>query len=144
MKGLRLTWQGGEIKDHDVGRRGAWDECSWTMGGWSRTRGRGGWKAISFHGVPAVLISERKKKNAVLISGSNQVFIVVFLISASNKVLYRRLHDVRDAASTPGLMSFDPASVDVVARNFCPLRRCPASFLGATTMLYPNKREKCN
>jgi transposase len=94
--------------------------------------------------VPAVLISEKKKKTAVLISGSNQVLIVVFLISASNKVLYRRLHDVRDAASTPGLMSFDPASVDVVARNFCPLRRCPASFLGATTMLYPNKQEKCN
>ena len=118
-----------------------WKEKSWA---WSRTRGRGGWKAISFHGVPAVLISERKKKNAVLISGSNQVFIVVFLISASNKVLYRRLHDVRDAASTPGLMSFDPASVDVVARNFCPLRRCPTSFLGETTMLYPNKWEKCN
>jgi len=86
----------------------------------------------------------KKKKTAVLISGSNQVLIVVFLISASNKVLYRRLHDVRDEASTPGLMSFDLVSVDVVARNFCPLRRCPASFLGATTMLYPNKQEKCN
>jgi hypothetical protein len=29
---------------------------------WSRTRGRQGWKAISFHGVPAVLISEQKSK----------------------------------------------------------------------------------
>ena len=86
----------------------------------------------------------KKKQTAVLISGSNQVLIVVFLISASNKVLYRRLHDVRDASSTPGLMSFDPASVDVVAHNFCPLRRCRASFLGATMMLYPNKQEKCN
>jgi hypothetical protein len=27
---------------------------------WSRTRGRGGWKAISSHGVPAVLISDKK------------------------------------------------------------------------------------
>jgi hypothetical protein len=66
------------------------------------------------------------------------------LISASNKLLYRRLHDVRDAAATPGLMSFDPASVDVVSHNFCPLRRCPTSFLGAMAMLYPNKEEKCN
>jgi hypothetical protein len=81
----------------------------------------------------------KKKQTAVLISGSNQVLITVFLISASNKVLYCRLHDVRDAASTPGVMSFDPASVDVVAHNFCPLRRCPTSFLGETTMLYPNK-----
>jgi hypothetical protein len=99
---------------------------------------------MRFHGVPAVLISERKKKTAVLISGSNQVLIAVFLILASNKVLYRRLHDVRDAASTHGIMSFYTASVDVVARNFCPLRRCPTSFLGETTMLYPNKWEKCN
>jgi hypothetical protein len=89
-------------------------------------------------------VLKKKKQTAVLISGSNQVLIVVFLISATNKVLYRRLHDVRDAASTPGLMSFDPASVDVVDRNFCPLRRCPASFLGAMAMLYPNKQEKCN
>jgi hypothetical protein len=29
---------------------------------WSRTRGRGGWKAISSHGVPAVLISDEKAK----------------------------------------------------------------------------------
>ena len=49
-----------------------------------------------------------------------------------------------DAASTPGLMSFDPGSVDAIARNFYPLRRCPASFLGAMAMLYPNKQEKCN
>jgi hypothetical protein len=27
---------------------------------WSRTRGRGGWKAISFHDVPTVLISNKK------------------------------------------------------------------------------------
>jgi hypothetical protein len=27
---------------------------------WRRTRGRGGWKAISSHGVPAVLISDKK------------------------------------------------------------------------------------
>ena len=26
MKCLWLTWKGREIKDHDVGRRGAWDE----------------------------------------------------------------------------------------------------------------------
>jgi hypothetical protein len=67
-----------------------------------------------------------------------------FFISASNKVLYRYLHDVRDAASTPGLMSFDPGSVDAVARNFYPLCRCPASYLGAVAMLYPDKQEKCN
>jgi hypothetical protein len=85
---------------------------------WSRTRGRGGWKAIIFHGVPTVLISERKKKTAVLISGSNRVLIAVFLILASNKVLYRHLHDVRDATSTPRIMSFYLASVDVVSRNF--------------------------
>ena len=29
MKCLRWTWKGGEVKD-----RGAWDECSWTVGRW--------------------------------------------------------------------------------------------------------------
>ena len=77
-----------------------------------------------------------KKQSAVLISASTQVliavfFIAVFFISASNMFLYRRLHGVPDAASTPGLMSFDP------------LRRCPASCLGAVAMLYPDKEEKC-
>jgi hypothetical protein len=86
----------------------------------------------------------QKKQIVVLISASNQVLIVVFLISASNKVLYHRLHDVRDEASTPGLMSFDPVSVNVVARNFYPLRRCVAPCLGAVAMLYPDKQEKCN
>ena len=28
---MRLTWKGGEVKDHDVGRREAWDECSGGM-----------------------------------------------------------------------------------------------------------------
>jgi hypothetical protein len=70
-------------------------------------------------------------KKQVLISASTQVLIVVFFISASNMFLYRRLHGVLDAASTPGLMSFDP------------LRRCPASCLGAVAMLYPDKEEKC-
>ena len=118
-----------------------WNEKNWA---WSRRREWGGWKAISFHDVPAILISWKTKQTAVLISGSNQVLIAVFLILASNKVLYLRIHDVRDAASMLGLMSFDPPSVDVVACNLCPLRKCPASFLGATTMLYPNKQEKCN
>ena len=72
-----------------------------------------------------------KKQSAVLISSSTQVLIAVFFISASNMFLYRRLHGVPDAASTPGLMSFDP------------LRRCPASCLGAVAMLYPDKEEKC-
>ena len=31
MKCLRLTWKGGEVKDHHVGRRGAWDECNWKV-----------------------------------------------------------------------------------------------------------------
>jgi len=106
----------------------SWNEKSRA---WSRTRGRGGWKAISSHGVPAVLISDKKKQSAVLISASTQVLIAVFFISASNMFLYRRLHGVPDAASTPGLMSFDP------------LRRCPASCLGAVAMLYPDKEEKC-
>ena len=34
MKCLRLKWKGGEVKDDDVGRRGAWDESSCTVGRW--------------------------------------------------------------------------------------------------------------
>lgn len=50
----------------------------------------------------------------------------------------------RDAASTPGLMSFDPGSVDADASNSYPIRRCAASCLGAVAALYPDKQEKCN
>lgn len=50
----------------------------------------------------------------------------------------------RDAASTPGLMSFDPGSVDVDASNFYPIRRCAASCLGGVAALYPDKQENCN
>ena len=34
MKCLRLTWKGGEVTDHYVGKRGAWDASSWTVGRW--------------------------------------------------------------------------------------------------------------
>jgi hypothetical protein len=32
MKCLRLTSKGGEVTDHYVGKRGAWDASSWTVG----------------------------------------------------------------------------------------------------------------
>ena len=159
MKCLRWTWKGGEVKD-----RGAWDECSWTVGRswWKITAAAAEWyeqwwraeQSMLEREEPSVEPNKRtrrmeedgrlsaptvslqswfltKKQSAVLISASTQVLIAVFFISASNKFLYRRLHGVRDAASTPGLMSFDP------------LRRCPTSFLGAVAMLYPDKEEKC-
>ena len=161
MKCLRLTWKGGEVKDHDVGRRGAWDECSWTVrrSWWKITAAAAEWYEQRWRAEQSKLEREepsvepnkrtrrmegyqlprcpcspdfwQKKQSAVLISASTQVLIAVFFISASNMFLYRRLHGVPDAASTPGLMSFDP------------LRRCPASCLGAVAMLYPDKEEKC-
>ena len=164
MKCLRLKWKGGEVKDDDVGRRGAWDESSCTVGRWW-------WKISNSGGIiwttmksPTIHVGTRraeqeddkygrlsastaslqswfltKKQTAVLISASTQVLIAVFYFSASNKVLYRRLHGVRDAASTPGLMSFDPGSVDAVARNFYRLRRCLV-----LEQWYTHKKEKCN
>lgn len=51
----------------------------------------------------------------------------------------------RVAASTPGLMSFDPGSADADASVFYPLRRCAATCLGGVAALYPEKQENsCN
>jgi hypothetical protein len=59
-------WDGCVLKDHSgkvVNERSrAIQRRNDKRRAWSRTRGRGGWKAISSHGVPAVLISDEKAK----------------------------------------------------------------------------------
>jgi hypothetical protein len=151
MKCLRLTWKGGEVTDHYVGKRGAWDASSWTVGRWwwkiaaaadmkSRTRMQQWWWKIAAAAADmksrTIHVGTRTAER-----GAEQEDEEDGRLSTSTASLQSWF---RDAASTPGLMSFDPGSVDAVARNFYPLRRCPASCLGAVAMLYPDKQEKCN